>query len=354
MRYVCNLVVILGMGLMGLSACADEQFAEPKDRLPRKVLVGTVCARFSGTAEKRAENVDRLVGELARRAADEHAGRRLDLAVLPEHCIMNAGSRAIDKAVSITFAERTIGAAARRNGCYVAAGVLLTELVDGKPCARNCCVLFDRQGRVAGVHNKVHAALEWGDVDSVDTEDGLSPGGEFPVFDTDFGKVGFLVCYDMSYDDGWAELKRRGAEIVAVSSMPPQVFRPSLFAHRHQYWVVTATPRAQAAVITPLGFVKERVGGEKTLLTEIDLSFAICHWSPELKEGKALYEKFGPNGCGGMYDPGEDNGIFWSNRSDMTIGAMIESINVRTRDAEADRADRASKQTRVSARGVYR
>ena len=37
----------------------------------------------------------------------------------------------------------------------------------------------------------------------------------------------------------------------------------------------------------------------------------------------------------------------------MTIGEMIKTVNVRTRDAEADRADRASKLSRVPGRGTY-
>jgi len=331
-----------------------DAVSEPKDVPPRKVLVGTVCSQFSGTPDARAAKVDRLVDGLAERARREHPGRRLDLVVLPEHCLMREAARAKDKVVARAFAERTLGAAARRNGCYLAAGVFLTENVGGRDCPRNCCVLFDRNGNLSGVYNKVHASLEWGDVASSDTEDGLAPGGAFQVFDTDFGKVGFLVCYDMSYPDGWAELKRLGAEIVAVSSMSPQMFRPALFAHQHQYWVVTATPRAQAAVITPLGLPKDRVSDEQSLLTEIDLSYAICHWSPELCGGESLAAKFGPDAYGGIYDQGEDNGIFWSNLPNMTIGRMIESVNVRTRDAEAGRADRASRATRVSGRGEYR
>ena len=325
----------------------------PKDRPPRKVIVGTVCASFSGTPEARAARAGTLADELAEKARCAYPGRRLDLVVLPEHCIMRPAARAKDKVVTRAFAERTLGAIARRNGCYVAVGLFLAEEVDGRAHPRNCCALFDREGRMVGVYNKVHTALEWGDVESVETEDGLAPGGDFRVFETDFGKIGFLVCYDMSYADGWAALKRQGAEIVAVASMSPQAFRPALFAHQHQYWVVTATPRAQAAVITPLGIVKARAGDGQTVLTEIDLSFAICHWSPELRGGQSLKAAFGEGAVDGLYAPEEDNGIFWSNRPDMTIGEMIKTVNVRTRDAEADRADRASKLSRVPGRGTY-
>ncbi len=342
----------LALGLAVLLSCGLE--AAPKDCPPRKVLVGTLCRRFTGTPEVRAERAARLIDELAARARDQYAGRRLDLVVLPEHALMREAKVAAEKTVPLAFVRAHLGAAARRNGCYVAAGAILAECVDGRDCPRNALVLLDRTGAVAGVYNKVHTACAWGDPATRVSESGIAPGAGFPVFETDFGKVGFLVCFDMSYADGWAELKRNGAEIVAVSSMSPQVFRPSLFAHEHQYWVVTATPRSQAAVITPLGFVKEKVGDESSLLTEIDLSYVMLHWSMQLRGGKALADKFGAAAFGGIYEPGEDNGIFWSNRPDLPIGRMIEAINVRPRDDEAARAERVAAGNRVPARGVYR
>ena len=336
-------------------ACAVvSASAQPKDEPPRKVLVGTVCSRFSGSHEARAEQACKLIDALAAKAESAYAGRKLDLAVLPETALMRDAERASDQCVPMEFVRRTAGAAAKRHGCYVAVGACLTERVGGRDCPRNACVLLDRRGEVVGVYNKVHTALEWGDVKATESEYGMVPGGGFPVFDTDFGKVGFLICFDMSYEDGWAELKRKGAEVVSVLSMSPQVFRPSLFAHRHQYWVVTSTPSDQAAVITPLGFVKGRTDGASPLVEEIDLSFVMCHWSEELSGGAALERRFGKDAFGGIYVESENNGIFWSNRKDLPIGRMIEAVNVRPRDEEAARAERVSSANRLSERGTYR
>ena len=327
----------------------------PKDCPPRKALVGTVCKSFSGSPEKRAALAAALVDKLAARAKAKYDGRRLDLVVLPEHALMRPGSKAEEKTLPLSFVTKALGPVAKRNGCYVAVGVFLTErAADGRDVPRNALVLLDRAGRVAGIYNKVHTACEWGDATSMDSEDGVAPGADFPVFETDFGRVGFLVCFDMSYDDGWEALRRNGAELVAVSSMSPQVMRPSYYAHRHGYWVVTSTPRSQAAVITPYGYVLKQSGDESAILSEIDFSYVTTHWSAELKGGRALKDKFGADAFGGIYKSEEDNGIWWSNRDDMTIGQMIEAVNVRPRDAEAARAERAAARHRVPGTGVYR
>ena len=47
------------------------------------------------------------------------------------------------------------------------------------------------------------------------------PGPEFPVFDCDFGRLGIQICFDMVYDDGWAALARKGADLVVWPTQSP-------------------------------------------------------------------------------------------------------------------------------------
>jgi len=42
------------------------------------------------------------------------------------------------------------------------------------------------------------------------------PGQGFPLFETSFGRVGLLICYDRSFPESWRSLVLRGAEIVFV------------------------------------------------------------------------------------------------------------------------------------------
>ena len=43
----------------------------------------------------------------------------------------------------------------------------------------------------------------------------MPPGKEYPVFDTRFGKVGMMVCYDGFFPEVARELTNRGAEVIA-------------------------------------------------------------------------------------------------------------------------------------------
>ena len=318
----------------------------PMENLPRKVLIGTMSHSFSGSSTTRFAQVREWVGKVAAEAAEKYPGRKLDLVLTGECAVCEAprtGPGANPKrALEVEKIVAELGPLAKSVGAYLALGAIFWDKVsDGSRVARNGVILLDREGKLKGVYRKVHLALDWDDPDPKETERGLIPGTDFPVFDCDFGKVGFLVCYDMSYPDGWAELKRKGAEIVAIPTASPQTLRPRLFAHMHQYYVVTATPRNNASIFDPLGYEAAQVeGNEKVLTGEIDLSYALLHWSATLHGGQKFIDAYGKDNVGFRYRGQEDNGIFWSNDPKQTIGDMMRGLKLNSRDDSAAQAKR--------------
>lgn len=74
----------------------------------------------------------------------------------------------------------------------------------------NTAVLLDREGRLVGKYRKTH--LTTGE----HLISGISEGAEFVVCDTDFGKVGLMVCYDYQFPEVARILALKGAEIIAM------------------------------------------------------------------------------------------------------------------------------------------
>ena len=72
----------------------------------------------------------------------------------------------------------------------------------------NTAVLLGPDGRLIGKYRKV--CLPHGEV-----EKGIAPGKDYPVFDTAFGKVGLMICYDGFFPEVARELSNRGAEVIA-------------------------------------------------------------------------------------------------------------------------------------------
>ena len=93
--------------------------------------------------------------------------------------------------------------AAKRHAIYIVAGLALN--IDGD--AYNCAVLFDKCGRIAGIHKKVH--LPAGE------ELHYKHGDRLEVFETEIGNIGMLVCWDMQFPEAARELALANADIIA-------------------------------------------------------------------------------------------------------------------------------------------
>jgi predicted amidohydrolase len=73
----------------------------------------------------------------------------------------------------------------------------------------NTAVLIDREGNVAGKYRKVYLPRE-------EVEKGITPGNDYPVFQTDFGTVGMMICYDVFFAEPARALANKGAEIILM------------------------------------------------------------------------------------------------------------------------------------------
>lgn len=292
---------------------------------PRKVVVASALADISGSVEERLGRVAALADQAADEAKQKYAGRGVDLMVFPEFAICREkGATASERAVELKGEViDSLGATARRLHTYLVVPMTLREPEAGGRIS-NAAVLIDRAGGVAGIFRKVHPVAD----DRGMFEGGVTPGEAYPVFQCDFGKVGILICWDMAYEESWDALAAGGADLVALPSASPQTLRPAAQALRHRYYVVNSAPREDASIFDPIGRTVAQINAPGVVVREIDLSYAILHWSETLHEGRALTERFGPR-VGGSYSPREDTGIFWSNDPKLTIGAMIRELGLR-------------------------
>jgi len=70
----------------------------------------------------------------------------------------------------------------------------------------NTAVVIDRRGRIVGKYRKVHLPPE---------EDWqVTPENDFPVFETDFGKIGFMICWDIMFPEVATILALKGADVL--------------------------------------------------------------------------------------------------------------------------------------------
>lgn len=178
---------------------SEVQFEKTAPPPPRKVRLATIHYMPTGKSPRaNCEEFAPLIAEASR--------QRVDLAVLGE-TIPAVGVKLKAHEVAEVIPGPTtdyFGELARKNKLHI---VLSLNEREGH-LVYNAAVLIGVDGRLIGKYRKV--CLPPGEVEA-----GVSPGRDYPVFDTQFGKVGLMVCYDGFFPEVARELSNRGAEIIA-------------------------------------------------------------------------------------------------------------------------------------------
>jgi len=132
------------------------------------------------------------------------AKQKADLVLLPE--TLTQPGRSYEECAETIPGPSTdyFGTLAKEHSLYIVAGLIERD----KHLIYNVAVLIDPEGKVTGKYRKV--CLPRGEIEA-----GVVPGSEYPVFETRFGKVGMMVCYDGFFPEVARELSKNGAEIIA-------------------------------------------------------------------------------------------------------------------------------------------
>jgi predicted amidohydrolase len=167
---------------------------------PRTVRLATVHFRPSGgrTPEDNRRMYQPLIAEAARQKAD--------IVVLGETLTYPGLSKKYHEVAEPIPGPSTeyFGQLAKEHNLYIVPGLLERD----RNLIYNVAVLIGPDGAIVGKYRKT--CLPRGEVEA-----GVTPGTEYPVFATRFGKVGLMVCYDGFFPEVARELTNRGAEVIA-------------------------------------------------------------------------------------------------------------------------------------------
>ena len=235
--------------------------AEP----PRNVKVGTFYFRPPGpTVEKNISMMSDLL--------DQAGKAGCDIVCLPEGwptCDTDLGMTKVEANTLEGSASVMMSRKANQYKMYIVSG-LYSWVGD---TLKNVAVLYDRQGKIQGVYEKIQ-------LPDSETEQGAVPGNSFPVFTTDFGKIGILICWDSAFPEVSRMLALNGAEIL-FCPIWGDVRGP-------ESWKVTARSRAidngvffvtnifdgHSVIVNPAGDILQESGTQGTLLTAtVDLNY---------------------------------------------------------------------------------
>jgi predicted amidohydrolase len=106
--------------------------------------------------------------------------------------------------------------------------------------------LIDREGRLIGKYRKVYLPRE-------EIEAGLTPGNDYPVFRTDFGKIGIMICWDVEYADPARALALQGAEMILLPIWDGDATLTKARAIENHVFLVSSTYGDNSLILDPNG-----------------------------------------------------------------------------------------------------
>ena len=223
----------LGAGAFGLPGYFSQaEGIKSGDNVPRHVNIGTVSI-MDISASNPPDMIQKVLGIM-----ENMVPYKPDIICLPE--IFAYANIANHHYQLKDVAEKVPGAVvtpflnfARTHNCY---GICPTYSLHGEKIYISA-VLISRQGKVAGEYHKMRPAES-------ELKMGITPGkANPPVFETDFGKIGVQICFDVKYEEGWNALKDKGAQIIFWPSAYAGGQEISSRAWRHQVYIVTSTQK---------------------------------------------------------------------------------------------------------------
>ena len=233
----------------------------------RNINVGTIHFRPPGpTVEK---NIS-LLGKLL----DDAGAAGCGIVCLGEGwptCNTDIGMKKHEANTLEGSASKMMAEKAKQYGMYIVSG-LYNWVGD---TLYNIAVLYDRKGNIQDTYTKVQ-------LPDSETEAGAVPGNSFPVFTTDFGKIGILICYDNFYPEVARNLALNGAEILfnpiwgdvrgTGSDVEKTVSRSR--AIDNGVYFVNSIYDGTSVIINPAGDILQETNTQGTLITAtIDLNF---------------------------------------------------------------------------------
>jgi predicted amidohydrolase len=253
----------------GTAVWEAVKLEEATARSPRAVRVATVFHRpRRGTPASNLEAFSKL--------AEGVTDKKPDVVLLPEGttvCGTDKSYLEVSEPIPGPSTER-LGQLARKLNAYVVAGLIERS----GPVLYNVAVLIGRDGKLVGSYRKTHLPRE-------EIEGGLTPGDTYPVFNTDFGKVGLAICWDTQFPEPIRAMALQGAELVLVPIWGGSEIICRARAMENHVYLATSSYDMATFIVDPEGKVLAQAGAtEPVVVAEMDLSRKIVQpWLGDMK-----------------------------------------------------------------------
>ena len=238
--------------------------------MTRKPVIAIAPIRYYDSVQR--HNLPKIKEYIAK--AKKHGA---DIVCFPESCITKYGSVFLNGSFITGIREEC-----KKHSIW---SIITEDTKIGKRIY-NISILIDREGKIRGRYKKINLL---GDNNS-------KAGNRVRVFDTDFARIGIVICWDLTFPGLFDKMKRMGAEIVfcpsawnydwpahekAHKKREIELLRALTLARAHEnlFYIALCNPIVESktqvsysAISGPVEILKELIDEEGIIAARVDLS----------------------------------------------------------------------------------
>lgn len=251
-----------------------------------------------------------------------------DLIVLPECCDRFSLMTADDR--KKYYAERGdafvdyFSRKAADNNCMIAYSAV-RQTAEG--IFRNVTTLLDREGKEAASYYKYYPVIEEKTVSHI--QEGTSPC----VVETEFGRIGFAICFDLNFMDLLEQYAQKKPHLMLFSSMYHGGHVQSHWAYTCRSYFAGSIPHhGQCTILNPLGIeIASSTNYYPFVTSSINTDFEVVHLDYNRLKILAARKKYGP--AINVYDPGYLGCVLISSETpELTASQVVEEFEIERLD----------------------
>jgi predicted amidohydrolase len=160
----------------------------------------------------------------------------------------------------------------------------LNTLEDDK--VYNSAVLLGPEGDIIGVYHKMFPTI--GEI-----EEGVTPGASPGVFETEFGRFGLTICFDLNFHEVMRATAEVGAEVIFFSSYYRGGLQLQSWAYEFGVYLVSSIPGELGCIVDQTGKVLAESTYESIITRRINLDRIVMHMDGNWDKMDAMLAKYG-------------------------------------------------------------
>jgi hypothetical protein len=305
--------------------------------MARNVKISSIGKQSPRFPVEEKASYERLVEEMIsfwRGQIDNVLPDKPDLIILPENCDRYWAT----PQDSVLPYRKTLGTrmlnemrqVARDNKCYVVYSSTLEE-EDGT--WRTAAVMIDRGGEIIGQYNKNHTVV-------TEINYGILCGAQTPIVKCDFGTVGFVICFDLNFDELRLKYKTLHPDLLIFPSMYHGGLMEAYWAYscRAHFVGCTGVDTLPNQFYSPVGnLLATSTNYYQPVTHTVNLDCAVAHI--DFNDGKFVQMKKKYGSAVTIFDPGLLGSVLITSESEtINIKDIIAEFEIELLDDYLERS----------------